>query len=147
VSGARETAYQALFTLISGAYAWASPPSRQLSLWTEVPPSARPAFFQSETGRDGYVWSSTFLPKRSIEARLFIYTASQRGNPGAPQLNDISDAIDAAMAPSVGSDLAYGRQTLGGAVFQARIKEIPFRDPGDLDQDGLLIVTVEMILP
>ena len=45
------------------------------------------------------------------------------------------------------SDLALGRQTLGGAVYDCRITGVPVRDVGDLDGDGLAVVAVRLVLP
>ena len=142
----REAACQALFALVSGAYAWNGTPSRRLKLWGDVPKATRPALFQSESGRDAYTWTNLVNPKRSFEVRLFIYVAASDAAPGAPQLTAIKDALDAALKPS-GPDVPLGRNTLGGKVSTCRIKEIPLSDPGDLDGDGVLIVTVELILP
>ena len=142
----RELALEALFTRISGAYAWGNAPSRRLKMWTDVPASQRPAMFQFEGGRGSYAWSNTAYAKRTIEARLFIYVASSDAQPGAPQLTAIQDAIDTIMMPT-GIDFATGRNTLGGTAYNARVKDVPVIDPGDLDGDGLLVIQIEIILP
>ena len=66
--------------------------------------------------------------------------------PGATALNAALDAIDAALLPA-GADAALGRQTLGGAVHDCKISGVPVRDPGDLDGDGLAIVSVRLTGP
>ena len=142
MSTPREAACAALFALVSNAYAWGVV-SRRLKLWNDVAPALRPALFQFEGGRDTYAWSNTVNARRSIEVRLFVYIAASNAAPGAPQINAIADAIDTAMAP----DFATGRQTLGGNAFHARIKDVPLKEPGDLDGDGILIMQVEIILP
>lgn len=142
----RETACLALFALVSGAYAWQNTPKRRLKLWADVPKPTRPALFQSESGRDAYTWTNLANPKRIFEVRLFVYIAATDASPGAPQLTAIKDALDAALKPK-GSDVPLGRNTLGGTVTSCKIKEIPLSDPGDLDGDGVLIVTVELVLP
>ena len=60
--------------------------------------------------------------------------------------NTIADAIDAAIAPA-GSDLALGRNTLGGTVFACRIEGPVKKVPGDLDGDGLLWMQVKLVFP
>lgn len=142
----REPASQALLALVSGAYTWANTPTRRLKIWTDVPAEERPALFQSESGRETYTWSLLPNPRRVFDVRLFIYIAASDAAPGAPQITAIMDAIDAAMRPA-GSDVQLGRQTLGQTAFNARIKEVAVKEPGDLDGDGILVITVEIMLP
>jgi hypothetical protein len=66
--------------------------------------------------------------------------------PGAIAINAALDAIDAALAPR-GGDLASGRQTLGGAVYDCKIAGVPVRDTCDIDGDGLAVVSVRLVLP
>jgi hypothetical protein len=142
----REAAFSALFAAVSAAYPWGVK-SRRLKLWSEVSPESRPAFFQSESDRDSYTWPSPATPKRTLGARLFLYfNARDPTTIGSTQINAALDAIDAALAPA-GADLALGRQTLGGAVHSCKVKEVPVRDPGDLDGDAIAIVNVELVLP
>ncbi len=142
----RETAFSALFTAVSAAYPWGLA-SRRMKLWSEVPAAMRPAFFQLESGPETYQWQSPAAPKRTLEAKLFLYFDSRDPTtPGASRVNAALDAIDAALAPS-GADSALGRQTLGGTVHDCKIFGVPVRDPGDLDGDGLTVVSVRMVLP
>jgi len=144
MSGPRETAIGALLTLVTNAYAWTSAPSRRLKLWGDVPLANRPACFLFEGGQEAYEWQRSPDPKRTIEVRLFIYVnAKDPTLVGSSQLNDIMDALDAALAPSAGQPM----QNLGGAAYWARIAATPFKDPGDLDGDGLLIVPIKITLP
>ena len=146
MSGPREAAAAALFALISGAYAWVNTPARRLKMIGDVPAEQRPAFFQSEHGPEAYQWVNSARAKRTLDVSLYFYVKSDDDAPGAPQLNAILDAVEAALQPSA-ADAYLGRQTGGGSAFQFRIKSVPFRIPGDLDGDGLLVVTVEIILP
>ncbi len=142
----RETAFSALFAALSAAYPWGLA-SRRLKLWSEVPPALRPALFQLESGPETYAWTSPAAPKRTFEAKLFLYfDARDRTIPGSTALNDALDAIDAALAPT-GGDAALGRQTLGGAVYDCKIFGVPVRDPGDLDGNGLAVVSVRLVGP
>jgi hypothetical protein len=142
----REIAFSALFAAVSAAYPWGLA-SRRMKLWGEVPSSMRPAFFQLESGPESYQWASPAVPRRTFEAKLFLYFASQDpATPGSIAINAALDAIDAALAPA-GVDAAPGRQTLGGAVHDCKIAGVPVRDPGDLDGDGLAVVSVRLVLP
>src|SRR5208283_2445441 len=104
----REAAFSALFAAISAAYPWGLA-SRRMKLWSEVPAALRPAFLQLESGPETYQWTSPATPKRTFEAKLFLYFDSRDPTtPGASALNAALDAIDAALAPA-GADLPLGR--------------------------------------
>ena len=143
----REQAIAALAARVASAYAWATPPSRRLKLWSDVPPAMRPACFLFEGGAESYSDAAGAMPKRSLAVRLFVYVdAHDPATIGAAALNAIMDALDAALAPG-GAEVALGRTTLGGAVYRASIDGRPLKDPGDLDGDGLLVVPITLVLP
>ena len=109
----REAAYSALFAAVSAAYPWGLA-ARRLRLWSEVPAALRPALFQLEGGAETYQWPTPAAPKRTLEAKLFLYfDARDPATPGASAINAALDALDAALAPT-GADIVVGRQTLGG---------------------------------
>jgi hypothetical protein len=142
----REAAFSALFDTLSNAFAWGMA-SRRLRLWSEVPAAMRPALFQLESGPESYSWTSAATPRRTIEAKLFLYFDSRDPfTPGAVTINAALDAIDAALTPRAG-DLSAGRQTLGGAVYDCKIAGVPVRDTGDMDGDGLAVVSIRLMLP
>jgi hypothetical protein len=142
----REAAFSALFDRVSAAYGWGVA-SRRMKLWSEVPARLRPALFQLESGPESYQWSSLATPRRTLEAKLFLYfDARDPAKPGASAINRALDALDAALTPS-GLDAAKGRQTLGGAVYDCRIVGVPVRDTGDLDGDGLAVMSVRLVAP
>lgn len=142
----RETAFAALFAQVSAAYPWVLA-SRRLKLWSEVSPNSRPALFQLEAGPETYQWTTAANPRRTYEAKLFLYFDSRDvTQPGSTAINNALDALDAALAPQ-GVDIAAGRQTLGGTVYDCKIVGVPVRDVGDLDGDGLAVVSVRLIAP
>ncbi len=95
----REAAFSALFAAVSAAWPWGLA-SRRMKLWSEVPAALRPAFFQLESGPETYQWTSPATPKRTFEAKLFLYfDARDPTTPGATALNVALDAIDAALVP------------------------------------------------
>ncbi len=107
----------------------------------------RPALFQLESGPETYQWTSLATPRRTFEAKLFLYfDARDPSRPGACAINEALAALDAALAPCA-LDLAKGRQTLGGAVHDCKIIGVPVRDTGDLDGDGLAVVSVRLVAP
>ena len=142
----REAAFSALFAILTAAYPWGAA-SRRLKLWSEVPAAMRPALYQLEAGPEVYQWASPAAPKRTLEAKLFLYFDSRDPTiAGASAINAALDAIDAALRPQLG-DLAVGRQTLGGAVHDCKVAGVPVRDTGDIDGDGLAVVRVTIVLP
>jgi phage gpG-like protein len=142
----REATFSALFAVVSSAYPWGLA-SRRMKLWSEVPAALRPALFQLESGPETYQCASPATPKRTLEAKLFLYfNARDPTTQGATAINNALDAIDAALAPA-GADLGLGRQTLGGAVDDCKIIGVPVRDTGDLDGDGLAVVSVRLVGP
>jgi hypothetical protein len=142
----REAAFSALFQRVSVAFPWGLA-SRRIKLWSEVPPGQRPALFQLESGPESYQGTSPATPRRTFEAKLIMYfDARDPSQPGACAINEALDALDYALAPT-GADLAIGRQTLGGAVYDCRIVGVPVRDTGDLDGDGLAVASVRLIGP
>ena len=142
----REAAFAALFARVSAAFDWASA-SRRLKLWSEVPPGQRPALFQLESGPESYQWTTLATPRRSFDVKLLLYfDARDPSRPGACALNEALDALDEALAPK-GADFVAGRQTLGGAVHDCKIVGVPVRDTGDLDGDGLAVVSVRLVGP
>lgn len=150
MSVTREQIYSALFAAASGAYPWASPPSRRLKLWSDVPAEQRPALFQFEGDPDKYVYASGSTlasQKRTIFAKLFVYIDTKEpATIGATQINPILDALDAALAPTA-ADAEPGKFSLGGLVDNCRVAGVLLKDPGDLEGDGLLIIQIEMVLP
>lgn len=146
----REQIMTALFAVVSGAYQWKNDltVARRLVLWSSVPPEQRPALYQFEGGNDEeWKWTNKAIPIVTISVRLFVYIdAKDETVVGSIEINNILDALRAAFTPT-GADMAKGRFTLGGLVEACRIKGRVFKDPGDLDGDGLLIVPIEIELP
>ena len=142
----REAAFSALFAAVLAAY----PVGRRIAAAQAVERSAggaAPGAVQLESGAETYQWPTPAAPKRTLEAKLFLYfDARDPATPGASAVNAALDALDAALAPA-GADIALGRQTLGGAVDDCKITGVPLRDPGDLDGDAIAVVAVRVVLP
>ena len=147
VVGRREQVMVALYALLSAAYPWGST-SRRLKLWDEVPLASRPALFLFEGCPQTYRWGqSVAFPIITMQADVVIYTDCKDPNIiGATQINDICDALDAALAPPT-TGRYPDRQTLGGLVDHCRLDGEVRRVPGDLDGDGLVWCSVLITLP
>lgn len=145
----REDIMTALFAVVSNAYAWKNnlEIARRLKLWTDVPTDQRPAVYQFEGDSEDWNWTNKTIPIVKIPVRLFVYIdATDPNTVGAIELNKIIDALRAAFTPA-GRDIARGQFTLGGLVDSCRIKGKVFKDPGDIDGDGMMIVPIEIELP
>jgi hypothetical protein len=115
----REAAFSALFETLVDCHAWGLA-SRRLKLWSETPAAMRPALFQLESGPETYSWTSAATPRRTIEARLFLYFDSRDPlTPGAVAINRALDAIDAALAPR-GADLTLRRLEARSMIAKSR---------------------------
>jgi hypothetical protein len=120
--------------------------SRRLKLWTDVPPSEQPALFITEHD-ENLAYQSEGLPgKTTMGCDLFIYFATGKDKNATPSidLNHILDGIDAVLKPAA----AYGfKQTLGGLVSHVRIEGKIFKDPGDTDDQGLIVIPLKIFVP
>lgn len=150
----REAIFAALFALVWAAYPWKNNQSlaRRLLLWGDVPTEQRPALFQFEGTEETYSYSAGggSQPKRVLEARLFIYTDCKVPSIiGSTILNTTITAVETALAPTFADSLGLGgqQQTLGGLVHSCRIEGKVFRDPGDIDGDGMARIPVMMVCP
>ena len=143
----REAAFSALFQRgVAPPIAWGLA-SRRMKLWSEVPASLRPALFQLESGPETYQWTSLATPRRS--SRPSCFSISTRATPRRPAPAPSTKRSTRSMRRwrRAGSDVALGRQTLGGVVYDCRIVGVPVRDTGDLDGDGLAVVSVRLVGP
>lgn len=138
----REVIMTALFNLVAASSTFTTA-SRRLKLWTDVAASDKPAIFVAERG-DTYTRGSDGRPAIVVyEADIFIYTNAGKDKSIVPAiaLNNLIDAVDAALAPS----RVNGRQSLGGLVSHCWIEGKILKDPGDLDGDVLAIIPVKIL--
>lgn len=143
MSGQRETAMLALQAVVNAAYSWSVPVVRRLKLFDDVPLETRPCAFQFEGGDESYTWTNSVNPKRTLPVEIYSYfNAKDDSVIGATFLNEVSDALDSALAPPPGKAF----QTLGDTVFQCRIRK-NLRVPGDIDGDGMLVTYIEIVIP
>ena len=152
----REAAYLALFALGQGM-SWPSTlgdggsfvtTSRRVKLFNDVGADQRPALFQAE--HDETWTQKTGLPyKRQLNAHWIIYIASGKDSMSVPadELNAILTAAEVALAPKPGDPGWPSRNTLGGLVYHCWIEGEVFKDPGDLDGDGLLMIPFKILAP
>ena len=139
----REQIMTALFNLLKNAAPFAMA-SRRMKLWGDQG-VVFPALFMKEDD-DTYVQGSEAEPGTvTFGLRLFLYT-----NPGmdsgvtpATQLNNLLDAVDAALMPN----MLTGLLTLGGLVSHCWINGKVMKEQGDLDGFGIAIVPIKIMIP
>ena len=113
--------------------------SRRLRHWSDVPKSERPALFMVCHGESSVYRAENVPAYTTMSVKLFIYTdGSDKLSVPDTDISIILDAIDRALSPGPGE----ARQTLGGLVSHCRIDGEILRDPGDMDDDGLIIVPI-----
>jgi hypothetical protein len=140
----REAIYQALFNLVRNAATFKTA-SRRVKLWMDVNASDRPAVFVAQRG-ESYVRNSEAVPQKvTLKAEIILYTDAGKDPKTTPatELNNLIDAIDAALAPNP----VTGVQTLGGLVSHCWIEGDVMTDPGDLDGDGMAVIPVRILIP
>lgn len=146
----REQIMTALFNKISAA-TFAQPvngsttfkeKSRRIKLWTDVPPESRPAMYMVERDESPAFQAENHPAKQTMMVNVFVYTSATGVDTPAADVNNILDGLDAALAPGPADRV----QTLGGLVSHCRQEGQIFKDPGDLDNDGLIIYPIRIML-
>lgn len=120
--------------------------SRRVVLFADCP--AQPACYQAEHG--DVVQQVTGMPyKSTLEAKWIIYqnVANDPKALGVVENNRIIEGVYRALAPKP-TDIGYPkRNTLGGLVHHCFISGNLFKDPGDLDGQGMIIIPIKILVP
>jgi hypothetical protein len=138
----RESIITALYNLALTAASFQTS-GRRLQLWSKV--SSFPALFVQSTGTHYPPREIRQLPsKRTIAAEIWVYTDAGKDPNANPEaaLNDIVDAVEAALAPGLN-----GAQTLGGLVSHCWIEGMVEQYPGVLDGIAKAIIPVKILVP
>lgn len=121
--------------------------SRRVVLFSDCP--AQPACYQAEHGDT--VAQVTGMPyKTIIEAKWIIYqnVAQDPTQLGAVENNLIIEGCYRALAPLPNDPgFPYKRNTLGGLVHHCFISGALFKDPGDLDGQGMMVIPIKLLVP
>lgn len=129
---------------INGQTGWVGTIGRRLLLWQDVAPIQQPAAFLVEH-TEAYEQRTMGAPRRRLMTRLFCYCRTDdRQVVGSTYLNLMVAAIEAALASD---DPSRNLCTLGGLVYWARIEGEILKDPGDIDNQALLIVPIAVEMP
>lgn len=121
--------------------------SRRVVLFGECP--AQPACYQAEHGDT--VRKVTNQPYKTIlKAKWIVYqnVAQDPNALGVVENNLIIQGIYAALRPTP-SDPGFHdeRCTLNGLVYDVKIEGELFKDPGDLDGQGMMVIPINILVP
>ncbi|KWN78318.1 hypothetical protein [Burkholderia ubonensis] len=140
----REPIYAALFALVQAAVtSYAVTIARRFQLASQVPPVEQPAVFQVEKS-ERIQHERRGLPKKywlSVDLVVYVQAGDSASVP-SQLMNQILDAIDAALEPSPGDPMNV--QTLGGLVEHAWIEGEVLIVEGTLQDQSVAIVPVQV---
>lgn len=122
--------------------------TRRIKLFADVPTDQQPWIGQAEHGVvEAQVTSMPY--KTTMEANWFIMHAVGKDKTkfGAVENNLILKGVRDALAPKVADPGWPKRNTLGGLVYHCFIGGRVFKDPGDLDDQALMIVPIKVLVP
>ena len=123
--------------------------SRRVALFSDVASSSQPACYQAEhTSTEG---QTTSLPyKTTLEANWIIYHSVGKDKKAIPTIenNLIIKGVRIALEPKP-NDPGFldRRNTLGGLVHHCFISGRIFRDPGDIDDQAMIVVPIKLLVP
>ena len=135
----REQIYEALFNKVKTVPGLVTT-GRKLKHYADVPASAQPALFQTQTGE--VVHKDVNKPywfDLNVELYVYVNTSSDPAAVPATQLNNIVDTIVDVLAPNW-----TGYQTLDGLVFNAVIDGKIDTDEGVLGDQAYAIIPVRI---
>lgn len=122
--------------------------SRRVKLFADVPSSAQPACFQAEHGTTEQE-ATGFPQKTLLEANWIIYQCVGRDKSAIPAIenNLIIGGVRRALAPTTDDPGFPKRNTLGGLVHHCFIGGRIFKDPGDIDDQGMIVIPIKVLVP
>ena len=129
-------------TPINGVSTW-NTVSNRLRLWGDVSADQQPAAFLV-THREMDDYRGLGLLRRRLELGIWCYSRSD-SDIGGPQLDTMMEAFEAAFIKP--DNFSTNSNTLGGLVYWVRIEGKVFKDPGDIDNQTLLIVPLVVEMP
>lgn len=123
--------------------------SRRVRLFADVAANQQPACFQAEWATDEQ--QVTSMPyKSTLMANWIIFQCIGKDKKaiGAIENNLIIGGCRTALAP-LPTDPGFHdkRNTLGGLVYHCFISGRIFKDPGDIDDQGMIVIPIKLLVP
>jgi len=136
----REAAYAALFAQLATVPVKTS--SRRLRLLEEIGPAELPALFMTVDRQHVEPRPRGLPPKHTLGALVYLYAANPDPHqPAGSLLNDLIDAVEAALTP------VSGPETLGGIVAHCWIEGAVVVFEAPKGQRAAAIVPIHMLVP
>jgi hypothetical protein len=122
---------------------------RRVKLFSDVPRTSQPACYQAEHATtEGQVTGMSY--KTILEANWIVYqcVGADKSMKGAIENNLIIGGIRKALEPRP-RDVGFPdkRNTLGSLVHHCFISGRIFKDPGDIDDQGMIVVPIKLLVP
>ena len=123
--------------------------SRRVKLFSDVPTDQQPACFQAEWASEE-VQVSGMPYKTTLMANWIVFQAVAKDPAalGSVENNHILKGIRRVLEPQP-NDRGYPdrRNTLNGLVHHCFISGRIFKDPGDIDAQGMLVIPIKLLVP
>jgi hypothetical protein len=148
MAGRREKIAAALFALVeaaAGGVVGLNTSSRRVRSFDQVDPARMPALFQVQTPETNSHPGEN-LTIRTMHFQLYLYTADNQAEETIPsqQLNDMVDAVETALAPSV----MTGKLTLGDICSHCYIEgSVEYYEGISADGKSVAIIPVAVTIP
>jgi hypothetical protein len=123
--------------------------SRRIRLFSDVSAQQQPACFQTEWASDeqqvtGMPYKTTLMAAWTV----FQCIAKDHNALGTVENNLIIGGCRAALAPlPTDPGFPYKRNTLNGLVHHCFISGRIFKDPGDIDDQGMIVIPIKLLVP
>lgn len=123
--------------------------TRRIKLFSDVPAEEQPWLGQAE--HNELISQRTNLPYRHIlEVSWMVYHKEGEQPDAVPTIlnNRILKAVEDALAPKVDDPGFFDkRNTLRGLVHHCFIDGTAFKDPGDIDNQALMMIPIRILVP
>jgi hypothetical protein len=123
--------------------------SRRVRLFADVPSNQQPACFQAEWATDEQqVTNQPYKTTLMANWVIFQCVGKDKKAIGAIENNLIIGGCRKALAP-LPADPGYPdkRNTLNGLVHHCFISGRIFKDPGDIDDQGMIVIPIKLLVP
>jgi hypothetical protein len=129
-------------TPINGASSWVTVSDRR-RVFADVSSDQQPAIFLITYAEED-AYRNLGVLRRRLDLRMVCLCRTD-SSPGQPLLDLMMQAFEATF--NVADNYSTNANTLGGLVYWCRIEGKVFKDPGDLDNQALMVVPLLVEMP
>lgn len=123
--------------------------SRRVKIFSDVSGSQQPACFQAEWATDeNQISGMPYKTVLGVNWIIYQNVAKDKSSFGATENNLILGGVRRALAPQP-TDVGFPdrRNTLGQLVYHCYISGRIFKDPGDIDGQGMMVIPIKLLVP